>query len=255
MGRELKRVPLSIVNQCEINETWSGFLNPHYKHCHECVHCGGTGYNRGTRRIADDWYDFARTGRRWSSNITQDEVQALVDGGRLWDFTRRPLNDEHAANCHPNGWTIEPNGSVPSAAVVNDWSRHGFGHDGINRMICIEARAKRCGVWGMCSHCGGSGTRWRSPEDESAYDAWTETPPPSGDAYQIWQTVSEGGPVSPPFLRPADLAAWMVANDTSITRDMSESDWMKFIHGPGWAPSLVKAGRALTSGALAVVQE
>ena len=63
--------------------------------------------------------------------------------------------------------------------------------------------------------------------------------PPQGDGYQIWETVSEGSPVSPVFENPEDLATWMVNNDKSITQGTTFDGWMKFITGPGWAPSMV----------------
>ena len=32
------------------------------------------------QQLADDWYDFDNTGRRWSDAITEDEVAALYEG-------------------------------------------------------------------------------------------------------------------------------------------------------------------------------
>ena len=64
-----------------------------------------------------------------------------------------------------------------------------------------------------------------------------EVEPPEGKGYQIWETVSEGSPVSPVFAKPEDLAQWMVDNDTSITRDATFEQWMAFIDD-GYAPSM-----------------
>lgn len=102
---------------------------------HKCEDCDGSGYNRETKQISDDWYDFEGTGRRWSNNITQDEVDALWEHNRLQvDFKKKP-----------------------TAEQVNEWSKKGFGHDSINRWICVEQRAKRLGVWGHCPKCNGRG--------------------------------------------------------------------------------------------------
>jgi hypothetical protein len=63
--------------------------------------------------------------------------------------------------------------------------------------------------------------------------------PPAGDGYQIWETVTEGSPISPVFATPDELAAWMVEHDTSITKNTTKEQWVKFITGPGWSPSMV----------------
>jgi len=75
--------------------------------------------------------------------------------------------------------------------------------------------------------------------------------PPNGEGYQIWETVSEGSPISPVFRAPELLAQWMVDHDTSITRDATFEIWVNFINGPGWAPSMVGVGGKLISGVAA----
>ena len=92
--------------------------------------------------------------------------------------------------------------------------------------------------WGYCSWCKGEG---RDPRHEEAYKAWEDFEPPEGDAYQIWETTSEGSPITPPFETPEALAQWCVDNRTSTFGDntMSYDHWLKFIQRPGWAPSAV----------------
>ena len=109
----------------------------------QCASCGGSGLNRETKKISDDWYDFDGTGRRWCDKITQDEVQALLDNHRLWDFK----------------------GKTPTADEVNAWSRRprSLGHDGINQWICVKTRANRLGVYGKCPECGGHGSIFTAP--------------------------------------------------------------------------------------------
>ena len=103
---------------------------------HQCKDCEGSGYNPKTKRISDDWYDFANTGRRWCEIITQDEVDALWGHNRLHcDFEEKP-----------------------TAEQVNAWAKgRGLGHDSINYYICVKQRAKRLGVYGHCEKCGGYG--------------------------------------------------------------------------------------------------
>lgn len=62
---------------------------------------------------------------------------------------------------------------------------------------------------------------------------------PEGEAWQIWQTVSEGGPITPPFDTPEELARWCQENQPMILGNpLSYEQWLAFIQA-GWAPSMV----------------
>lgn len=125
-----------------------------------CSLCGETGLNPATRQISEDFYNFENKGRRWCDDITEDEVEALVRAGRLWDLTDRVhFNEEN------NRWmkwadgqkTVCEKPKIPTPEEVNNWNKTSLGHDAINRHILIEARAKRLGVWGFCEKCEGKG--------------------------------------------------------------------------------------------------
>lgn len=105
-----------------------------------CESCDGTGYNPQTKQLSDDWYDFfvKDSGRKWRYQLEQEEVDALWAKGRLHsDFSEKP-----------------------TPAQVNSWARKGFGHDSINRWICVKARAEKLGVYGNCTKCGGEGIQY-----------------------------------------------------------------------------------------------
>lgn len=144
----------------------------------KCEACDASGYNPETKIIADTFYDFGdysidfenwrvlgsienarkpggATGRKWCNRITQDEVDALVAAGRL-------------------------GGKPVSAAVVNAANSEGaprnftsnYDHDGINRMILIETRAKRLGVYGSCTTCDGHGFVFTAPRGHLNVVLW-----------------------------------------------------------------------------------
>jgi hypothetical protein len=136
---------------------------------------------------------------------------------------------------------------------VNEAYMFGIGHDSINSDVCIEARCKRYGWETTCKKCGGDGAVWSSPEAEKACEEWEETPPPTGDGYQLWETVSEGSPVTPVFVTPEELADWLVANDTSVTKGTTREQWLKFINCPGWSPSMVGDANGFRPGVQAVI--
>jgi hypothetical protein len=67
------------------------------------------------------------------------------------------------------------------------------------------------------------------PNEESYRPAWTEA---EATAYQVYETVSEGTPVSPVFETLDALVAWLVSQGHSehAARRFAET---------GWAPSMV----------------
>lgn len=117
--------------------------------------------------------------------------------------------------------------------------------------------------------------KWERGEDRSAFmdadsDYWeyAGAPPereyyrPWEDAeatwFQLWETVSEGTPVSPPFATKEELAQYLAENgdewdqkrclDPSTCRlfgmELGKPGWgieraRRFVNGPGWAPSMI----------------
>lgn len=121
-----------------------------YRKSKDCEECEGSGYNKETLQISKDWYDFDNKGTRWCDKITQDEVEALWNEGRLkFDFKE-----------------------IPTAEEINKREKSGFMHDAINRIICIEQRAKRLNVYGLCSKCKGKGYLYTDNEPHLGLQMW-----------------------------------------------------------------------------------
>lgn len=78
--------------------------------------------------------------------------------------------------------------------------------------------------------------------------------PPEGEAYQLWSTTTEGHPMSPPFETPEELAQWLVDNKISSFgySTCTYEEWLRFIKGPGWAPSGIMMGGKIMSGVEAI---
>lgn len=77
--------------------------------------------------------------------------------------------------------------------------------------------------------------------------------------WQMWETTSEGSPISPVCESPEALARWLADNNASAFgyTGASYEAWLHMIRGPGWAPSAVSVGGPLVSGVegLAGLQE
>lgn len=246
--RTLKRVPLDFA--APLDKVWEGYINP-YPGPLTCNLCDGSGYNTATKQIADEFYDHDGDGsRRWCDSITQDEVQALADEDRLKHFTHTWKQDE--------GWERREDGYIPTADEVNAYQRRGGlgGHDAINRFILIEARAKRLGVFGKCPVCDGEGTLPHPNEAiRKLHKEWKEYEPTTGAGYQLWETTSEGSPVSPVFTSAEELADWCAEHATIFASEKtSRENWFKMFVGeedldtgsilvmkPGFVGALVNA--------------
>ena len=119
------------------------------------------GYAPQIEQIARTFYsDGLNEG--WNDKITQDEVQALVDNGRLYDWTH---------TYKENGWQRREDGYIPTAEEVNaaQNKRDSKSHDAINCCILIEARAKRLGLLNddgtsTCKRCQGKAYRRIGPD-------------------------------------------------------------------------------------------
>jgi hypothetical protein len=282
MSREVKRVALDF--DWPIKKKWSGYLNPFYDHCSNCAACDGSGYSTQAKFLSDQWYgsvtgvafdprstgstpfppehpvirataersvgrnpDFygageaaiAREAKRlavhfnasWNHHLDAHDVAILVKEGRLRDLTE--------------------GGRTPTAHEVNEWSLCGFGHDAINKYLCVKAKCRRLRYPTSCPECKGKGDAWDSPENERAADRWRSTEPPTGDGWQMWETTSEGSPISPVLPTPEELAKWLVDNKASaFGGDTATYDqWLTMVRA-GWSMSAVDLndGRGIVSG-------
>jgi hypothetical protein len=128
-------------------------------------------------------------------------------------------------------------------------------HFQIGQSACMDRVIQEMGGSWDCPNpdCDG-GTVYDSPEVKAALDAWERTEPPEGEGWQMWQNVSDG-PISPVFETPQALADWM-AGSTRYCEGLTSAQWLKFIQGPGWAPSGGSMpGHGMVSGVEAAIGE
>jgi len=234
MGKKLRRVPFDF--DWPLDQVWKGYINPYRSM--ECKNCKGSGFNPGTKKLNDDWYTHLRTDGEegWMYHLEQEEVQALIDAGRLMEFTRVPINEEQAEIAKKkisdggNSWLPSTNNCIPTAKEVNAWARKGMGHDSTNRWICVKSRAERLGIFGNCSYCKGEGVLWQSDKIKKLHDEWKKFEPPFGDGYQLWETTSEGSPISPVFESLDKLCEWASKNATTFALfKASKEQWMSML--------------------------
>lgn len=245
--RELKRVPLNF--NAPLNVVWKGYCNP-YPAKVTCHHCEGEGVNTATLKLSRSFRPFGNRNRGWHDKITQDEVQALVDKNRLMAFTHTWKKGE--------GQKRRSDNYIPTADEVNAVQSKGLlhTHDFFNKWILVKARAERLGVYGECRWCRGNGTLPQpNPKIKKLHKKHDVGEPPTGEGYQLWETCSEGSPISPVFRNVEDLAHWCADNATVFgSEKASIEQWLKMfsteegveagsvlVMGGGYAGSLANA--------------
>ena len=70
--------------------------------------------------------------------------------------------------------------------------------------------------------------------------------------WQMWETTSEGSPISPVCKTPEALATWLADNGASAfgRETATRQQWLRMIQA-GWAPSMVADSNGLRSGVAA----
>jgi len=119
--------------------------------------------------------------------------------------------------------------------------------------VLVRAAGLDPETWLSCTACGGSGEQG-TPEQRAASEAWGFTDPPTGEGWQMWETVSEGSPISPVFPDREGLIVWLTrdyrwgAQSHPLTREQAEA----FVGAGHSIASFVMVGDRIIDGVAAV---
>lgn len=225
MGREIKRVALDFDHPA--NEAWPGYVNPHWS---TCATCDGRGSTTARLRLQDLVSLLLLSG----SDATQGECHPYFDSA--------PLHNTRGVMCGQDMAEL-------TEGLAGRGPRGAMGHDAMDQWAATDKIIAAAGldpkVWGTCPACGGEGN---DPASREAYDAWEPTEPPEGKGYQLWETVSDGSPITPVFETAEDLARYLATHDVWGSRATSYEKWLAFINGPGWAPTFVVSSAGFQTG-------
>lgn len=199
---------------------------------------------REAQRLADLWNG------QWSHHLNQQDVDALLDSERgLPDLTHTWTRED--------GWQPKDPPVRPTVEEVNEWSIRDPFSGGSMQWTVMKARLAREGEPDMCARCEGHGSLETYPGQRADADAWERTEPPTGEGWQMWQTVSDA-PLSPVFATAEELIEWMTtpAAEWGASGPWSRENAEAFVRGPGWAPTFVSGvvPGLLVDGVTAVTQ-
>lgn len=233
MGREIRRVPLDFDHP--LRERWPGFI------CNEggpCPETSKTCFNGQT--AAGAWLDaicrFLETAARES--LVPDERRQAYAAEPMQRIYPHPYLKEFPQAPHflaGNGRWNTTRHLVPLTQELGEFLialsgdktlGHTLGSGGswsIQKALMKKAKAPK--DWGACPVCGGEGD---DPAKRAAAAAWKRTPPPAGDGWQLWETVTEGSPISPVFKTAVGLERWLVEQGYTpgAAHGMVEEGWV-----------------------------
>lgn len=244
MGREVKRVEAGF--DWPIDKVWSGFLMPDKLRAKPCPEGGITCANGET------------AARAWVGTIAR--LLLLLDDKRAVE--RGKLHPYFDSISRPYGYQGESYRSLP--VPTPDIAEFGaglagrepafFGHDSIDAWTAqrkvIEAAGLDAETWGICPACGGEGSVEAYPGQAAEAEAWEPTSPPVGEWWQVWETVSEGSPVSPAFETPEELAHYLADNRRAhgSQGEISYAAALSWIQGSGHTFSMTFGPAGLRTG-------
>ena len=224
MGREVKRVPLDFNHT--LGEPWPGYLSPAPRPC-----------PAGDRCINGSTPD-----RAWLNNWVHILLVAAGNPTHPW-VMEVPLVERH-----PTGLLADVTGALAGRRPDRP-----FGHDAIDRWKAIKAIIAAAGLpedWGLCPSCQGLAYH---PDDEGVQEAWERTEPPTGEGWQVWETVSEGSPVTPVF-DSAEALARHLSTEGAWGHVYPYDVALRFVEA-GWAPTgMASAATGFVDGVTAVGQ-
>jgi hypothetical protein len=224
MGREVRRVPLDF--DWPLKKVWDGFLMPEELHevaCAECDQRGSTAARRWVEQIANLLL------------MLDDDLRAQARGQGIHPY----LHDTGSY-----AWNVRPSPDIADFGEGLAGRAPGFlGHDAIDHWSATKKVIEAAGLdpeqWGICPACGGHGSIEKYEGQRAEADAWEPAPLPAGEGWQLWETTSEGSPVSPVFSTPEELAR-------HIGGEFAKT--LEWVTGPGWAPSgIITGGTVLTA--------
>lgn len=159
---------------------------------------------------------------------------------------RQAAGDEYAHLYDPE--------DVPSPEQIASSMGSASGHTGHGDvayalMMVLANAAKTGGVEAdfKCPACDGHGETEKYAGQRAGREAWEDYEPPEGEGWQMWETVSEGSPVTPVFPTAEALARWLTTAEggaSLLDGPMSYENALRFVHA-GWAPSMVTSSTSV----------
>jgi len=94
----------------------------------------------------------------------------------------------------------------------------------------------------------------RPSADEGTLYTPEDWPPPEERGYVVYETVSEGTPITPCFATQEELIDWLAEKGTAWDDPMPREVAERFVRGSGWLPSVIVTSEGVVRSGLEVAQ-
>lgn len=219
MGREARRVPLDF--DWPQGEVWKGYLMPDRLREAKCPDC-----ELGMTPDGD-----LIQGLAYLLVGLADDVTAQEQGRDMHPYLRS-LHD--IAYVHGKPRPTPRFMEFFHGLLPEDRDADGFlgrqPHGMARRLIELAGLDEK---WDWCPTCKGHASVEKYPGQRAEAEAWEYEEPPTGEGWQMWETTSEGSPMSPVFATASGLANWLASNGASTFADAtaSSAEWLAIITG------------------------
>lgn len=197
------------------------------------------------KRLARLWNSY------WSHHLSQQDVDDILEADPIHRLTHEVVRSEEFT-----GWRLREPRVIVTADMYNEYTLRDRMGSGNGLGTLITKRCERAGQPMLCATCDGRGSLERYEGQREESDAWEREQPPTGKGWQLWETVSEGSPLSPVFTSADALAYWLTT--PACRRGMMEPMTIEVARGfvkAGWAPTLLSVNDATPRDGVAVVGE
>lgn len=228
MGREARRVPLDFDHP--LHEVWPGYLMPDDLSQPRCGDCDGTGQTPAGRWVSD---------LAAAAVLLADDLTYQQRGLPLHPYIARMSN--HSYGTRPSPDIREFVGGLTGEHHPGPLGAPDAGYRAARKLIEAAGLPES---WGLCPACDGEGAVEAYPGQQAAADAWEPTDPPVGDGWQIWETTSEGSPITPVFRSAEALADHCADTGVSMFGEYTadRDKWLGIINGTDIAAVQIAPG-------------
>jgi hypothetical protein len=230
MGREIKRVPLDF--DWPLEQIWEGYNPPEQgtQPCRDCADHRGhaTGYSALGRR-------FYGMKEKILPHLMQDLTPEEL---RFWTALEKKQAPEYR-RARKN--------RVPYGSFTGDMDQ-GFATYDLMKFLAKSLNVSYEKTF-VCQTCKGKAEVVADESVNSRAKRWRRREPPKGKGWQVWETVSEGSPITPVFATADELIEHLCTVGTTWDQKSIAQGWQKglptreqataFVKGSGWVPSAV----------------
>mgnify|MGYP001013563247 CR=1 FL=1 len=151
------------------------------------------------------------------------------------EVRRVPPNWQHPRQCGWDDGRLQPMFDQTFATAAAEWKAEFAKWEAGERPDYCSEESAALQYW-----------EWSgAPPKREYYRPWEDD---EATWFQVWETVSEGTPVTPPFATTQELADYLVENGDFWDQKRGDGGWLrdnaeKFVTA-GWAPSFVVTASA-----------